>query len=180
VRLDGTLTDYPLSDLFQLVFLGKRSGTLHIYSGGDEGTLVFGDNLIRYGKTKKYAGLRAVREILGWQSGKFVFDTEEVAELGDDTKIDLPIQQFILQVSTAMDEYDDLISKIGGLDRRLLLSPLPPQGKAVKLSAVEWQVVVHVGDAPTIKELGERLHLPEHELLRVLVDLRNRGLLTIE
>lgn len=180
MRLDGTLEDYPLSDILQLIFMGNRSGILHLYSGGDEGTVVVGDGLIKYGKTRKLSGLKAVRTILSWRMGKFVFDTEEKVELGDETRINLPIQQFILGLSAEMDEFEDLMSKVGGVDRRLMLQPLAPQGKPVTLSSTEWQVVVHMGDAPTLAELQGRLSLSERDLLRVIVDLRDRGLLTIE
>ena len=180
MRLDGTLEDYPLSDILQLILMGNRSGTLHIYSGGDEGTIVFGEGLVKCGKTSKLSGLRAVREILGWRRGKFVFDTEEGVELGEETRIDLPIQQFILGLSAEMDESKDLMNKVGGVDRRLMLAPLAPQAKPVTLSPTQWQVVVHIGDAPTLAELQGRLALSERDLLRVLVDLRDRGLLTIE
>lgn len=180
MRLDGTLEDYPLSDILQLILMGNRSGTLHIYSVGEEGTIVFGEGLIKCGKTLNLSGLKSVRQILGWRSGKFVFDTEERIELGEETRIDLPIQQFILRLSAEMDEFEDLMSKVGGPDRRLMLVPLAPQGKPVALSATEWQVVVHMGDAPTVAELQGRLALSERDLLRVIVDLRDRGLLTIE
>jgi hypothetical protein len=180
MRLDGTLEDYPLSDILQLIFMGNRSGTLHLYSGGDEGSVVVGEGLVKCGKTSKLSGLKAVRTILGWRSGKFIFDTEELAELGDETRIDLPIQQFILDLSAEMDESKDLMDKVGGPDRRLMLVPLAPQAKPVTLSPVQWQVVVHVGDAPTLAELQGRLALSERDLLRVIVDLRDRGLLTIE
>ena len=92
----------------------------------------------------------------------------------------MPIQQFILGLSAEMDESKDLMDKVGGPDRRLMLVPLAPQGKPVTLSPTQWQVVVHVGDAPTLAELQARLALSERDLLRVLVDLRDRGLLTIE
>lgn len=180
MRLDGTLEDYPLSDILQLIFMGERSGTLHIHSGGDEGMIVFGDNLVRFGKTKENKGLHAVKQILGWKTGKFIFDTEELEELEEDEKIDLPIQQFILGISTEMDETAVLMSKIGGLDRRLILLPVAPKGKPVTLSPLEWQIVVHIGDAPTLGELQSRVAVPEHDVLQVIVSLQERGLLTIE
>ncbi|NLI98848.1 DUF4388 domain-containing protein [bacterium] len=180
MRLDGTLNDYPLSDIFQLIFLGKRSGTLHIYSGGDEGKIVFAENLLRFANTKKLKGLPAVRDILGWQTGKFVFDTEELTELEDGSSIELPIQQFILALSTEKDECEDLRTKIGGETRRLYLVSVAPGNKPVSLSPMEWQVITHLGDSPTVKDLEGRLALPERDLLRVIVELCGRGLLTIE
>ncbi len=180
MRLDGTLNDYPLSDIFQLIFLGKRSGTLHIYSGGDEGKIVIADNLLRFANTKKIKGLQAVRDILGWSTGKFVFDTEEMNDLEEGTRIDLPIQQFILALSTEKDECEDLRTKVGGPSKRLFLVSVAPGNKPITLSAMEWQVVTHLGDSPTVKDLEARLALPERDLLRVVVELCGRGLLTIE
>ncbi|MBN2378317.1 DUF4388 domain-containing protein [candidate division WOR-3 bacterium] len=180
MRLDGTLADYPLSDILQLIFMGKRAGTLRIFSGGDEGTIVFGNNLVRYGQTREHKGLKAVKRILSWESGKFIFDTEDLTELAEEARIDLPIQQFILEVSTAIDEYDDLLARIGGLERRLILSPMAPKGEPVNLSPEEWLIVVHIGDAPSIKSLEARIAIPESELLRLLVRLRDRRLITIE
>ncbi|MBD3286832.1 DUF4388 domain-containing protein [candidate division WOR-3 bacterium] len=180
MRLDGTLADYPLSDILQLIFMGKRAGTLRIFSGGDEGIIVFGNNLIRFGKTSKHAGLPAVKKILGWESGKFIFDTEEVLELEEEAKIELPIQQFILEVSTALDEYDDLLARIGGMSRRLILSPIAPKGEHVHLSPEEWLIVVHIADAPTIRDLEGRIAIPEADLLRHILNLRDRRLITIE
>jgi len=160
--------------------MGKRAGTLRIFSGGDEGVIVFGNNLIRYGETKKQRGLSGVKKILGWESGKFIFDTEEILELDEEARIDLPIQQFILEVSTALDEYDDLLARIGGMDRRLILSPIAPKGEPVNLSPEEWLIVVHIGDAPTIRDLEGRISIPESNLLRNILNLRDRRLITIE
>lgn len=177
MRLDGTLNDYPLSDLFQLIFMGKRSGTLHIHSGGDEGTIVFADNLVRYGKTKTLAGLQAVRQILGWHSGKFVFDTDEKAELEDEAGINLPIQQFILGVSREIDECEDLMARIGGPDRKLILVSVVPRDEPVTLSSIQWQIAVHIGDAPTLSQLQSRVAISEPDLLKAIIDLRDRRLL---
>ncbi len=180
MRLDGTLDDYPLSDILQLIFMGNRSGTLHIFSHGDEGTVVFGDSLVKFGKTKKDKGLKAVRDILGWTSGKFVFDTDKGVELDEDCKIAVPIQQFILGVTSELDECEDLMARIGGADSRLLLIPTAPRNKTINLSPAEWQVVVHLGDAPTLGELQHRVALAERDLLRIVVDLCDRGLLNFE
>lgn len=180
MRLDGTLEDYPLSDIFQLIFMGNRSGTLIVFSHGDEGKIIFGDNLVRFGKTGEFCGLKAAREILSWKSGKFILDTEDKTELGDEERIELPVQQFILELSTEMDECADLMSRVGGLERKLILAHVAPKAKPITLSPVEWQVVVHMGDAPTVRQLKSRLALEERDLLRVIVDLCDRGLLSIE
>lgn len=180
MRLDGTLEDYPLSDILQLVFMGNRSGTLVVFSHGDEGNVVFGDNLVKFGKTRNHSGLKAVREMLSWKSGKFILDTEEKRDLGEQNRIDLPIQQFILELSTEIDECADLMAKVGGLERKLILAHAAPHAKLITLSPVEWQVVVHMGDAPTVRQLKSRLALEERDLLRVIVDLCDRGLLSIQ
>lgn len=180
MRLDGTLNDYPLTDLFQLIFMGKRSGTLHIYSGGDEGAIVFTDSLVRCANTSQHQGLPAVKQILSWKTGKFVFDTVELLECTPETSIDLPIQQFILGLSTEMDECEDLMCKIGGLDRRLILVPVTPKDKPVTLTPLQWKIVVHMGDAPTVEQLKQRVAVAERDMLGVIVNLAERGLLTIE
>ncbi len=179
MRLDGTLSDYPLSDLFQLVFLGNRSGTLRIFSSGDEGIIVFADSLLKCGKTKKFSGLKAVKEILNWKSGKFVFDTESIIKLADEDRIDLPIQQFILGISTELDECEDLMSRIGGDDRKLILISVLHKNEPVTITPIQWQIITHIGDAPSLSQLKGRVSISEPELLRAIIDLRDKRLLEL-
>jgi len=64
VALEGSLTDFSLADMFRLLETGSKTGTLHVTSGGANGTVCFRDGLVYHassGAVVEPAGKRLVR-----------------------------------------------------------------------------------------------------------------------
>jgi|GEM_PF-1622192 len=70
----GQLSHMGVVDLLQAMELGRRSGTVHIKSDGNEGTLWFREGAPIDANTGSLQGADAVYRMLTWESGAFEID----------------------------------------------------------------------------------------------------------
>jgi len=59
----------------------------------------------------------------------------------------------------------------------LILVSVVPRDEPVTLSSIQWQIAVHIGDAPPLSQLQSRVAISEPDLLKAIIDLRDRRLL---
>ena len=56
MALQGNLEDFDLTDVLQLIHLGKKNGALEIEIEGDRGEIYFENGKVLYAKTTKKMG----------------------------------------------------------------------------------------------------------------------------
>ncbi|MGD9200043.1 MAG: DUF4388 domain-containing protein [Chitinispirillia bacterium] len=71
--LQGNVEDSRVSEVFQFVEIGKKTGCLLVEDRKPSGIVYFKDGIIIYAKTKNNRGQKAVFEILSFDRGQFVF-----------------------------------------------------------------------------------------------------------
>jgi hypothetical protein len=76
--LEGNVADGSLSEVFQFVEIGRKTGCLLVEAKRPFGIIYFKDGLIVYAATTKETGEKAVLEILNTDEGRFRFVLEKV------------------------------------------------------------------------------------------------------
>ncbi len=71
--LQGDLSTGDLSEIFQFIEIGKKTGSLLIEDEKPVGIVYFNDGIIIYAATKRNTGKKAVLEILNLHQGQFQF-----------------------------------------------------------------------------------------------------------
>ncbi len=174
MALQGNLEDFELTDLFQLIQLGRKDGGLRIKSEDDIGIVYFKDGKVIHAKTNFLQGESAIDSILSWEKGRFVFNPNE--ETREHT-VDLPIQQVILEAARRIDELNKIQKLIPSFNAVVKIVEEPAAGvEKINLKPEEWKVLSFVDGSRTIKEIAAKAQISEYETSRILYGLISSGL----
>lgn len=80
---EGSLRDFSLPDLLQILAMGKASGTLSLRSEGRVGQLAFAQGELRLARLGERQGIDAGAELFLWRTGVFDFDANNLAPTGE-------------------------------------------------------------------------------------------------
>jgi hypothetical protein len=69
----GRLENFPLLDVIQMACIARRDGRLEVRHKAEIGKVLMERGQIIRAETDRLAGEDALLEILGWDSGRFVF-----------------------------------------------------------------------------------------------------------
>jgi AraC-like DNA-binding protein len=177
MALQGTLEDFDLNDVFQLIQLGQKDGGLKIRTDEDTGLVYFKGGMVVHAKTSFAKGESAIDSILTWKKGSFIFNPNE--ETIEHT-VDLPIQQVILEAARRIDELTKIQKLIPSFNSVVKIVEVPDAGvEKIQLRPEEWKVLSFVDGLLTIKEIASRAHISEFETSRILYGLISSGLVTL-
>ncbi|MEO0142312.1 MAG: DUF4388 domain-containing protein [candidate division WOR-3 bacterium] len=177
MALEGNLEDFELTDVFQLIQLGAKDGSLRIQSPNDVGVVYFKEGMVVHAKTNYLVGEQAIDSILRWRTGRFVFRPgEETME----RTVELPIQQVIIDAARRIDEFNKIQKLIPSFDLIVKIVEVPDVGvEKINLRPEEWKVLAFVDGSLTIEQIARRVNLSEFEVGRILYGLISSGLVKI-
>ena len=174
MALEGNLEDFELTDVFQLIQLGQKNGSLRIKGLEDVGIVYFKDGAVVHAKTNYLQGKSAIAHILSWRKGRFVFTPGEESL---ERTVDLPIQQVILEAARLIDELKRIQKVIPVFDAIVQVIEEPDAHiENINLTPEEWKVFSIIDGRLTIKEIIQSSSIPEFEILRCLYGLVSSGL----
>lgn len=177
MALEGNLEDFELTDVFQLIQLGAKDGSLRIQTVNDVGVVYFKNGMVVHSKTNNHFGEQAIDTILQWRKGKFVFRPgEETLE----KTVELPIQQVILDAARRIDELNKIQKLIPSFDMIPHIVEVPDAGvEKINLRPEEWKVLAFIDGHISIREISQRVKLSEFETGRILYGLISSGLVKL-
>jgi len=177
MALEGNLEDFELTDVFQLIQLGAKDGSLRIQTANDVGVVYFKNGMVVHSKTNNLVGEQAIDSILQWRKGRFVFRPgEETLE----KTVELPIQQVILDAARRIDELNKIQRLIPSFDMVPRIVEVPDAGiEKINLRPEEWKVLAFIDGHLSIREISQRVRLSEFETGRILYGLISSGLVKL-
>lgn len=178
MALEGNLEDFELTDVFQLIQLGAKDGSLRIQTVDNVGMVYFKSGMVVHARTNQLTGEPAVDTILRWRRGRFVFNPGEYTA---DHTVDLPIQQVILEAARRIDELNRIQKVIPSFDMIVRIVEVPDAGvEKIDLRPEEWKVLAFIDGTLTIKQISQRTNLSEFETAKILYGLISSGLVKIQ
>ncbi len=177
MALEGSLEDFEITDIFQLIQLGQKAGCLRIQTSTNVGVIYFKTGIVTHARAGPQTGEIAIQEILRWSKGKFVFiPNEETTE----TTIGQPIQFIILEAARRVDEWQRIEKVIPSLDAKVKIVEVPDAGiENINLRPEEWKVLSFVDSHTSIKEIARKANLPDFDTARILFGLVSSGLVRV-
>lgn len=173
--LEGNLQDFDLSDILQLIQMGKKTGALEVEAGKDAGSIFFNEGAAVHATATDIRGDEAVNRILRWRQGSFAFKADVTT---DQHSIKAPLQHLVLEAARQIDEWHDIQKLLPSLDLVLAIEENPAAGtEDIKLEPAEWRVLALVDGMRSINQVIKESHMGDFETCKVLYGLVSSGLL---
>lgn len=99
--LIGTLDDFQLIDVIQMLNLNQKTGLLNIHYHHQWGRIVFYNGAITWANLNDTFGEEAIEKMVFWKEGHFIFEKNLVQQ---DANINKPTMQLILDCCQLLDE----------------------------------------------------------------------------
>jgi len=173
--LDGNLKDFDLSDILQLIQMGKKTGALQVESGSNAGTMFFKEGAAVHAAASDIKGDNAVNRILRWRQGSFAFKPDVTT---DQLTIQTPLQHLVLEAARQIDEWQDIQKLIPAMDIVVGIEENPAAGtEDIKLEPIEWRVLALVDGIRNVNQIVKESRMGDFECCKVLYGLLSSGLL---
>ena len=177
MSLQGTLADFSIADLFQLLGLGQRTGCLKLEHNAEQGEIYFKNGMIVAAKGGKFEAEEAVYHCFGWSNGRFVFENDK-APLRENMMIDW--QNLILEAARRNDELSEVKKTIP--DGNAILT-LIDEGQrdidTIKLNNEDLKVLSLINGKRTVDEVIAKSSLDNVEASKTLASLIKANLVDI-
>ncbi len=177
--LAGDLSEFPLTDIIQLVDLSKKTGAVHIQgkrsSQQMEGWLYFRDGKIIGADVPGMAPLEAVYTFFTFSSGPF--------QLYDDVVLEQPTitvsnEIIIMEGIMRQDAWANIQEQVPSLAMVPRLIPNPALGTTeINLEAEEWRVLTMVNGNNTVTQIAQQSGLGEFRTCEIIAQLLSNGLI---
>ncbi len=157
--LEGSLKDFTLDEVLQMISLGEKSGRLILKGetpfGKREGAIFFENGSVKDAETEEYVGEPAVVELLNIKEGYFKFIPEDVSHRKKSVEKSIP--DLVLLATSKIDEWSRIKNKVSSVDTVFKLSSegVPDQ---IHLSPDQWRIIALLGKGLTIREIALRLN----------------------
>ncbi len=179
MALEGTLEDFELTDILQIIQMGNKDGALLIeHPSGEKGFIFVEKSMVVHAECEGETGDMAIARIFGWSKGKFRF---EVGKISEKKTINMPIPTLIIEVARKIDEWNRIKKVIPSLDAVFELEPNPNTDiEIINLNADEWRVLSQIDGKKNIREIANILKMGEIETAKILFGLIGLGLVRIK
>src|SRR4029078_10649658 len=179
MALQGDLSDFPLTDIIQLLDLSKKTGAVFIQGMRGQqqldGWLYFRDGKIIGAQLGKLPPIEAVYTFFTFISGPFRFH--------DDVQLDVPTitqsnEMLIMEGIMRQDAWAKIQDHVPSLNRgpQLVTNPAAT-GSEINLEADEWRVLTMVNAKNTVAQIAQRSGLGEVRTCEIIAQLLSSGLI---
>lgn len=179
MALQGTIDEFPLTDVLQLLSSSAKSGRLLVE--GDRGRAeVWIEGGVVVGGASPVGAAGAAQ--LVFELLRFADGTYEFGPGGSAPEVDVdptPLSDCVPQASELLEEWSRITAVVPS--RRHRVRPCTElEVESVTLDPQEWSAVVGAGDRPDVATLEARLGLDELACGSLLVALVERGLFEVD
>jgi hypothetical protein len=178
MALSGDLSEFPLTDIIQLVDLSKQTGAVHLQGRRGQhqfdGWLYFRDGKIIGAKMGTTAPLEAAYTFFTFNAGPFRFYEGMLPETSTITQSN---EMIIMEGIMRQDAWAKVQEQVPSLSMIPRLVPNPSStGSEISLEADEWRVLTMVNGRNTVAHIAQRSGLGEVRTCEIIARLLQNGL----
>jgi len=175
--LQGSLEDFDITDILELINIGKKDGALEIESDDYRGIIYFENGVVVDVSAGDYKGDDAIHRILRWNKGKFFFDPHKRAT---EKTLNIPIQKLMIEAARQLDEWKKIEQVVPSVNVVLKLNENPPtEDNEITFTDDDWKVLSIVDGKKTLKEIARELAISEFETGRIVYNLISAGFIIL-
>jgi Domain of unknown function (DUF4388) len=180
MALEGTLRDFSLPDIIQLISLGRKSGAVRLVGPDTEqGSIYFKNGRITSATMADMLPQDAIYTFFTWNDGSFSF--AEGAEAGESV---IPLTQsnesIIMEGTRRADEWQRLRERVPSLDIVITLMSDPMAGgREINLRPDEWKVLTLVNGHDDVRSIARRSGFGDFKTAKIVYNLLLAGLVQV-
>jgi hypothetical protein len=178
MALSGTLDDFSLVDIIQLVDLGKKTGTIVLrdLQGSDatDGRIFFLEGAVHGAETGALIGEAALYSLFLATDGEF--ELHEGTELPPRT-IQISNAFVILEGSSRREAWTQIAGRVPRDEQLLALVPMPADApEEITLALDKWRIVTMIDERTSVGDIARRAGIGRQRALHMIVELLAAGL----
>ncbi len=180
MALEGTLQDFSLPDIIQLISLGRKSGAVLLTGPDDErGSIYFRQGRVASATLDDMLPQDAIYTFFTWNNGSFSF-----AEGIEPPDTAIPLTQtnesIIMEGTRRADEWQLLRELVPSLDIVIsLMSDPMAGGREINLRPDEWKVLTLVNGHDDVRSIARRSGFGEFKTAKIVYNLLVAGLVQV-
>jgi len=179
MALEGTLKDFPLPDIIQLLSLSRKTGAVEIMGsdGFGSGRLYFHQGKVVSAALEDMAPLDAAYSFFTFPGGNFRFYENELPA-SDAQPITISNEFLIMEGIRRADEWQKLRDRVPSLDMVLGLVADPVAGnRDINLKPDEWRVLTMINGRDSVRQIARRTSFGDFKTARIIYHLLSAGLI---
>ncbi|HEY9855780.1 MAG TPA: DUF4388 domain-containing protein, partial [Stenomitos sp.] len=176
---EGSLQDFSLSDLLQIISLNASTGMLRVSSEGREGTLSCAQGEIISATAQDLSAEEAVYAIFQWETGTFQFAAGDPVDAPG--KVATPLAEMSKEGIRRLDQWRSIRREMPLLTTRARFRSDKAQlASSLSAESTEVWAVIAGTEGLTLAEIAASTHLNELAVAQGLLELHREGMLLIE
>ncbi len=178
MSLQGTLADFSIPDLFQLLGLGQRTGCLRIQGQNTLGEIYFNEGWIIFAKNGKVESDEAVYQMFSWNDGQFNFIVDQQPPK---KTMMVDWQNLILEAARRTDELSELKKTIPDDNAILILVDQEESSiDNINLINEDLKVLSLINGKRTVSEVIEKTGLDKVDASKTVASLITANLVDVK
>ena len=181
MALEGTLSDFSLADIIQLISLGRKTGEVVIDAGNNgDGSIFFRGGRIVTARLSDMPAFDAIYTFFTFDDGTFRF-VEGTEPPGDVTPLNVSNESIIMEGTRRADEWQRLRERISSLDLvvGLMSDPMASGREEINLRPDEWKVLTLVNGQQDIRAIARRSGFGDFKTAKIIYNLMLAGLVQV-
>jgi hypothetical protein len=178
--MQGTLEDFPLPDIIQLVSLSKKTGAVEIRSSeGNVGQLYFVQGRLVSARLDDLPPVEAVLTFFTFPAGTFQFFDNEPPPPGE--PIAKSNELLLIEGIGRAEEWQRLRERVPSLDAILgLVADPSASSRDINLKPEEWRVLTLINGRDTLRTISQRTGFGDFRTARIIYHLIQAGLVAVQ
>ena len=170
--VEGSLNEVSLVDLLQIFGLNRRTGTLLLIHGNDEGKIYLSNGVVLSTVLGETNGEKALYRILRWQDGTFRYLPGEVNITRNITR---SMDALLMEGMRQLDEWDSIYNLMPPPDTVLKLVK-PREDLPQNLRPVTQEIILLMEFYSTLEEIVEKATHTDYDICRSILGLIQKGI----
>jgi hypothetical protein len=176
LELSGSLKEFGLAGLLQVVENERKTGLLKVVNGERSGSIFVEEGKIVHASLGNLSGEEAFYRIAFWEDGQFSFHTGEAPT---ERTIFRANRAILLESACRADEWRRLTKRIPSVDEVPVIGS-PKDAGRIHLNTMEWKVLSKINGSRSVKEIAELSEVTEHHAMKVIYDLLEAKVVTLQ
>ena len=180
MALSGSLKDFLLEDILNIIHNERKTGTLTVKFNEEEEkkeiVLYFFEGEVASIAFGTLSGKSVIEKLASVSQGEFIFRSSDDLQIKQTLKLDF--KDFVKIYKDSADRWQPLRKLFPSQKMKVMLSD--QSGEKVDFNKNEWKIVTSIGGGSTIRALLEKINIGELELLLLLKSLLKKNIIKLE